>query len=134
MNGGYIIQRVDENLTYDYLHSSEENLWSLMYLTGYLTQVRDYKIDDGWQDNMVALKIPNLEIKQIFETEVSKWFEDSSKKWNRTEFIKSVAWYKKQESLRTTTGNANRLLFHFSLNHRYQYVPARTPIGDRICQ
>ena len=67
MNGGYIIQRVDENLTYDYLHSSEENLWSLMYLTGYLTQVRDYKIDDGWQDNMVALKIPNLEIKQIFE-------------------------------------------------------------------
>ena len=90
-NGGYIIQRVDENLTYDYLHSSEENLWSLMYLTGYLTQVRDYKIDDGWQDNMVALKIPNLEIKQIFETEVSKWFEDSSKKWNRTEFIKSVA-------------------------------------------
>lgn len=92
MNVGYIIQRVDENLTYDYLHSSEENLWNLMYLTGYLTQVRDYKIDDGWQDNMVALKIPNLEIKQIFETEVSKWFEDSSKKWNRTEFIKSVAW------------------------------------------
>ena len=42
-----------------------------MYLTGYLTQVRDYKIDDDWQDNMVALKIPNLEIKQIFETEVS---------------------------------------------------------------
>lgn len=90
MNGGYIIQRVDENLTYDYLHSSEENLWSLMYLTGYLTQVRDYKIDDGWQDNMVALKIPNLEIKQIFETEVSKWFEDSSKKWNRTELFSSV--------------------------------------------
>lgn len=90
MNGGYIIQRVDENLTYDYLHSSEENLWSLMYLTGYLTQVRDYKIDDGWQDNRVALKIPNLEIKQIFETEVSKWFEDSSKKWNRTELFSSV--------------------------------------------
>ena len=47
--------------------------------------------------------------KQFFETEVSKWFEDSSKKWNRTEFIKSVAWQrknnkinKKQESLRTT--------------------------------
>ena len=56
-----------DKITYDYLHSSEENLWSLMYLTGYLTQVRDYKIDDGWQDNMVALKTPNLEIKQIFE-------------------------------------------------------------------
>ena len=56
-----------DKITYDYLHFSEKNLWSLMYLTGYLTQVRDYKIDDGWQDNMVALKTPNLEIKLIFE-------------------------------------------------------------------
>ena len=36
--GGTIVQRVDENLTYDYLHSSEENLWSVLYLTGYLTK------------------------------------------------------------------------------------------------
>ena len=38
MDGGYIIQKIDENLTYDYLHSSEDNLWSMLYLTGYLTQ------------------------------------------------------------------------------------------------
>ena len=36
--GNYIIQNIDENLTYDYLHSSEENLWSILYLTGYLTR------------------------------------------------------------------------------------------------
>ena len=40
MAGGCIVQRVDENLTYDYLHSSEGNLWSILYLTGYLTKVR----------------------------------------------------------------------------------------------
>lgn len=40
LSGGYIVQQVDENLTYDYLHSSEENLWSILYLTGYLTSVR----------------------------------------------------------------------------------------------
>ena len=90
MNGGYIVQRVDENLTYDYLHSSEENLWSMMYLTGYLTQARNCEIDETLPDHMVALKIPNLEIKQIFETEVSKWFEDSSQKWNRTELFSAV--------------------------------------------
>ena len=60
-----------------------------MYLTGYLTQVRDYKIDDGWQDNMVALKF-RIWNQAIFETEVSKWFEDSSKNWNRTELFSSV--------------------------------------------
>ena len=35
MAGGCIVQRVDENLTYDYLHASEDNLWSTLYLTGY---------------------------------------------------------------------------------------------------
>ena len=37
LSGGYIVQQIEENLTYDYLHSSEENLWSILYLTGYLT-------------------------------------------------------------------------------------------------
>ena len=39
LSGGYIVQKIEENLTYDYLHSSEENLWSVLYLTGYLTMV-----------------------------------------------------------------------------------------------
>ena len=39
MAGGSIVQHIEENLTYDYLHSSEENLWSVLYLTGYLTKV-----------------------------------------------------------------------------------------------
>lgn len=30
----YILQKIDENLTYDYLHASEDNLWSILYLTG----------------------------------------------------------------------------------------------------
>ena len=90
MSGGYIVQRVDENLTYDYLHSSEENLWSMMYLTGYLTRVRDGEINEALPDNMVALKIPNLEIKQIFETEVAEWFEESASKWNRNTLFEAV--------------------------------------------
>ena len=40
-----------------------------MYLTGYLTQAVDCEIDEALPDNTIALKIPNLEIKQIFETE-----------------------------------------------------------------
>ena len=45
MAGGCIVERVDENLTYDYLHASEDNLWSTLYLTGYLTKAseEDYK-------------------------------------------------------------------------------------------
>ena len=30
LSGGYILQRIDENMTYDYLHSSEDNFWSIL--------------------------------------------------------------------------------------------------------
>lgn len=71
--GGTIVQRVDENLTYDYLHSSENNLWSMLYLTGYLTKAREEDYNGKLADGTVALMIPNAEIKEIFETTVIKW-------------------------------------------------------------
>ena len=90
MDGGYIIQKVDENLTYDYLHSSEENLWSMLYLTGYLTRARADETDDILPDGTEALKIPNEEIRGIFETTVTKWFDDSAKVWDRTALFEAV--------------------------------------------
>ena len=90
LSGGYIIQRVDEMLTYDYLHSSEDNLWSVLYLTGYLTSVRDRDITGDIPDGMSALMIPNEEIREIFETIIIKWFDDTAKGWNRSRLFNAV--------------------------------------------
>ena len=38
MNGGEIIQSVSDELTYDTLYKSEENLWSVLLMTGYITK------------------------------------------------------------------------------------------------
>ncbi len=59
LSGGYIFQKIEENLTYDYLHSSEDNLWSILYLTGYLTRVRETDIQETIPDGTTALMIPN---------------------------------------------------------------------------
>lgn len=88
--GGTIVQRVDENLTYDYLHSSENNLWSMLYLTGYLTKAREEDYNGKLADGTVALMIPNAEIKEIFETTVIKWFDDSTKKCDRSTLFDAV--------------------------------------------
>ncbi len=88
--GGTIVQRVDENLTYDYLHSSENNLWSMLYLTGYLTKAREEDYNGKLADGTVALMIPNAEIKEIFETTVVKWFDDSTKKCDRSTLFDAV--------------------------------------------
>ncbi len=55
LNGGYILQRIDENLTYDYLHSSEDNLWSILYLTGYLTSIRENELKEKLQMGFLHL-------------------------------------------------------------------------------
>lgn len=88
--GGTIVQRVDENLIYDYLHSSENNLWSMLYLTGYLTKAREEDYNGKLADGTVALMIPNAEIKEIFETTVVKWFDDSTKKCDRSTLFDAV--------------------------------------------
>lgn len=116
MAGGCIVQHIDENLTYDYLHSSEDNLWSLLYLTGYLTKARKEDYGDDLPEGTTALMIPNAEIREIFETTVIKWFDDSAKTWNRNNLFDAV-WNGDSESL---TKEMNALLRRTISYHDYR--------------
>ena len=110
--GGYIIQKIREDLTYDYLHASEENLWSILYSTGYLTQVRGEELPP----DTAALMIPNAEIRQIFETTVQEWFDDSARKENRTALFDAV-W---SGDIETLTEEMNELLRKTISYHDYR--------------
>lgn len=90
LSGGYITQRVDENLTYDGLNASEDNIWSVLYLTGYLTRVREEDLKNSLPQGMAALMIPNEEIRDIFESVIMKWFDDSARTWNRKALFDAV--------------------------------------------
>ena len=116
LSGGYIIQKIEENLTYDYLHSSEENLWSILYLTGYLTQVREEDLPDPLPEKMSALMIPNAEVQEIFETTIQKWFDESAQTWNRKILFDAV-WSGKAEAL---TEQMNKLLRKTISYHDYK--------------
>ena len=111
--GDYILQRIDENLTYDYLHAAEENLWSVLYLTGYLTRVRDVP---ALPEGMTALVIPNAEIKEIFESTVAKWFADNARGWNRQKLFAAV-WQGDEEAL---VQELNKLLRKTISYHDYK--------------
>ena len=69
MAGDTIDQKIEENLTYDYLHSSEENFWSILYLTGYLTRDKEEKESARWK---ITLKIQTRDTRD-FETTVQDW-------------------------------------------------------------
>ena len=116
LEGGYIVQQIEENLTYDYLHSSEENLWSILYFTGYLTQVREEDLPEMLSEEETALMIPNAEIRQIFATTVKKWFSDSAQGWNRAALFRAM-WSGDAETL---TDEINDLLYKTISYHDYK--------------
>ena len=116
LSGGYVTQKIEENLTYDYLHSSEENLWSILYLTGYLTQVREEDLPDPLPEKMSALMIPNAEVQEIFETTIQKWFDESAQTWNRKALFDAV-WSGNTETL---TEQMNKLLRKTISYHDYR--------------
>lgn len=116
MAGGYIVQKIEENLTYDYLHSSEDNLWNILYLTGYLTRVRNRDLAEPLSDGMSALMIPNAEVREIFETTVQKWFSDTTQTLDRKMLFHAV-WDGNSDVL---TAEMNKLLRMTISYHDYK--------------
>lgn len=73
INGGIVSKRIKQELTYNELDSSIENLWSILFSTGYLTQRGNIYGDD------LELIIPNKEIKMLFIRLAEEWFKDRSR-------------------------------------------------------
>lgn len=117
LSGGYIKETVTDQLTYDMLTSSEENLWSLLYLTGYLTRMRKEELPGGsLQLGQIALKIPNAEIRSIFQKSVKAWFTETSRRSNRDELFAAL-WSGDTEKL---TAILSDLLFDTISYHDYR--------------
>jgi hypothetical protein len=102
-----------EDLSYDYLHASQENLWSVLYLTGYLTQSEEERTLEAGE---AALKIPNLEVKQIYEETIVIWFQETAKSWNCKPLFTAV-WSMEPEAI---TEEMTRLLRKTISYHDYK--------------
>ena len=77
INGGHVKKMVHQELTYRDLDSDIDNLWSILFTTGYLTQ------DGEDEEGISFLAIPNREIRWIYVQQIRKWFKDESRKDTR---------------------------------------------------
>lgn len=98
--GGVIQEQLVGDLTYDLVHSNEENLWSILYLTGYLTKAAPEAYPAGFclEEGKTALRIPNEEVKTIFADTVAQWFAEGLEAMDRTKFFQAW-WDGDEESL-----------------------------------
>ena len=68
--GKSVYKKINQELTYWDLYKNIDNLWSVLFTTGYLTQCN--RIDG----DIFELVIPNLEIRQIFIDQIMEWFQE----------------------------------------------------------
>ena len=117
LSGNYIKETISENLTYNFLTSSEENRWSLLYMTGYLTKVKpeDMETGDELEEGQTALRIPNAEVTDIFRKSVVEWFHKKVVGSDRRELF-SALWNGDAERL---TEILSDLLFDTISYHDY---------------
>jgi len=77
IEGKTIEKLVHEDITYDEIYDSMDNLWNFMFFTGYLKKVNE-RISETNQ-KYLTLEIPNEEVKYIFRRKVLRWFEEKIK-------------------------------------------------------
>ena len=87
INGGTIEKRIHEDITYDDIHESEDNLWNFLFFTGYMKKVSERQVGE---DVYLTMRIPNREIRSIYHNQINGWFEKVVKDTDRTVFYKAV--------------------------------------------
>ena len=85
INGSTIKKRIMETLTYSNLYSSEENIWSLFLMTGYLTLAGEYN-----PNGETELRLPNEEIRNLFASSVDEWFSDTVRRSDRKALFRAI--------------------------------------------
>ncbi len=85
--GETIKKPVYEDVTYDSIYESQDNLWNFLYFTGYLKADRESFEEDA---RYMELMIPNREVRTIYKRTILTWADKKVKGLERTELIQSL--------------------------------------------
>ena len=72
IEGKTIIKPIHEDITYEDMDSTQDNLWNFLFFTGYLKKIREHQEEETIYMEMA---IPNREVRYIYKNTVLRWFE-----------------------------------------------------------
>lgn len=87
IEGGMVEKQVHEDITYDDIHESQDNLWNFLFFTGYLRSS-----GQRFEGNQIYLQltIPNEEIRYIYKNTVLAWFDRKIRGMDRSALLLAV--------------------------------------------
>ena len=86
------------DLTYDEIDNTIDNIWSVLFTTGYLTKVGEVKLPDS-ESYAYKLVIPNKEVREVFVLQIQEWFKAVVANDNDTMKLLSKAILDKDETI-----------------------------------
>lgn len=96
--GEAIEKVIRQDLTYDEIENSIDNIWSVLFTTGYLTKVGEVKLADS-ESYAYKLIIPNKEVREVFVLQIQEWFKAVVANGNDTMKLLSKAILDKDETI-----------------------------------
>lgn len=96
--GEAIEKVIRQDLTYDEIENSIDNIWSVLFTTGYLTKIGEVKLPDS-ESYAYKLVIPNKEVREVFVLQIQEWFKAVVANDNDTMKLLSKAILDKDETL-----------------------------------
>ena len=131
LNGGYIEEKINPNITYGDLTNDVMNLWSVLYMTGYLTMVREEespvftlptKQVKGKYESPFKLKLPNKEIRMLFEETIATWFKEKMAQDERKDLFDAI-WKEDEKNLTEIISNyLYDTISYFDCNENYYHA------------
>ena len=87
IDGKTIEKPVHEDITYEDIHKSKDNLWNFLFFTGYLK-----KVGLRFEEDTIylSLSIPNKEVRYIYRTTIQEWFDRKTKAIDFTPFYQAI--------------------------------------------
>lgn len=98
ISGEAIEKVIRQDLTYDEIENSIDNIWSVLFTTGYLTKIGEVKLPDS-ESYAYMLVIPNKEVREVFVLQIQEWFKAVVANDNDTMKLLSKAILDKDETV-----------------------------------
>ena len=115
---GTIEKQIHEDITYDDIHKSEDNLWNFLFFTGYMRKVSERT--EG-EDVFLTMRIPNKEIRSIYRNQIRDWFDHVVKETDRNAFHQAVLDHDTKTMGSFVTGLLKRSISVFDGNESFYH-------------
>ena len=88
IEGKTIVKPVHEDITYEDVESTQDNLWNFLFFTGYLKKISERQEEEI---RYVEFAIPNSEVRYIYKTTVLRWFEEKIENKDLSSLYQAIA-------------------------------------------